>query len=220
MPRPMAQLMNDPYPSGPDEPEKQPTCCTPRHDSRPEPASQPVAAGPVAISSTTAGMVRLPGGEYLMGDDSGEGYPDDGEGPARRVGINPFWIDACVVSNADFAEFVAATSYVTEAERFGWSFVFAGLLPADFAPTGRRRRPLVAPGGRRGLAPSRGPPVSHRRSRGPSGRARVVARRRGLLPVGGQAAADRGRVGIRGARRARGAAVPLGRPAPARRQHG
>ena len=142
MPRPTAQLMNDPYLSGPDEPEKQPTCCTPRHDGRPERASQPVAAGPVAMSGTTAGMVRLPGGEFLMGDDSGEGYPDDGEGPARRVGINPFWIDACVVSNADFAEFVAATSYVTEAERFGWSFVFAGLLPADFAPT---RAAVAAP---------------------------------------------------------------------------
>ena len=33
------------------------------------------------------------------------------------------------------AEFVDATGHVTEAERFGWSFVFAGLLPPDFPPT-------------------------------------------------------------------------------------
>src|SRR5699024_5688147 len=32
------------------------------------------------------------------------------------------------VSNARFAEFVDDTGYRTEAERFGWSFVFAGLV--------------------------------------------------------------------------------------------
>ena len=39
------------------------------------------------------------------------------------------------MSNERFARFVLATGHVTEAERFGWSFVFAGLLPADFLPT-------------------------------------------------------------------------------------
>ena len=29
------------------------------------------------------------------------------------------------VSNAEFAAFVSKTGYVTEAEKFGWSFVFA-----------------------------------------------------------------------------------------------
>jgi sulfatase modifying factor 1 len=97
---------------------------------------------PDPASQTTEGMVRLPGGEPLLGDASGEGYAADGEGPVRRVRIDPFWIDARVVSNADFAEFVAATGYVTEAERFGWSFVFAGLLPHDFPPT---RAAVAAP---------------------------------------------------------------------------
>ena len=36
------------------------------------------------------------------------------------------------VSNHRFAAFAAATGYVTEAERDGWSFVFAGRLPDDF----------------------------------------------------------------------------------------
>jgi formylglycine-generating enzyme required for sulfatase activity len=39
------------------------------------------------------------------------------------------------VSNEAFAVFVEETGYVTEAERWGWSFVFGGLLPDDFAPT-------------------------------------------------------------------------------------
>ena len=50
------------------------------------------------------------------------------------VSVDPFWISRRAVSNADFARF-AATGYVTDAERFGWSFVFAGLLPPDFPPT-------------------------------------------------------------------------------------
>jgi len=32
------------------------------------------------------------------------------------------------VTNAQFADFVNATGYKTEAERFGWSFVFQGHL--------------------------------------------------------------------------------------------
>jgi len=47
----------------------------------------------------------------------------------RRV-MEPY-----AVTNHRFAAFVDATGYVTEAERDGWSFVFAGRLPDDFAPT-------------------------------------------------------------------------------------
>jgi len=82
-----------------------------------------------------ASMVRIPGGTFVMGTDDGLGYPADGEGPAHEVELDPFWIDVTAVSNEKFARFVLATGHVTEAERFGWSFVFAGLLPADFVPT-------------------------------------------------------------------------------------
>ena len=70
-----------------------------------------------------------------MGSADRWSYPGDGEAPVRRVTLSPFRIDACAVSNDRFAGFVGETGHVTDAERYGWSFVFAGLLPDDFAPT-------------------------------------------------------------------------------------
>jgi formylglycine-generating enzyme required for sulfatase activity len=80
-------------------------------------------------------MVLLPGSRFLMGTEDGLGYPADGEGPVRAVTLSPFWIDATAVSNRQFAEFVDATGYVTDAERYGCSFAFGGLLPDDFPET-------------------------------------------------------------------------------------
>ena len=83
----------------------------------------------------TDGMVLLDGGEFLMGSEDRDGFPADGEGPVRQVTLSSFWVDPVAVSNARFAAFVQATGHVTEAERYGWSFVFGGLLPDDFPPT-------------------------------------------------------------------------------------
>jgi formylglycine-generating enzyme required for sulfatase activity len=80
-------------------------------------------------------MVLLDGGEFVMGNAGATAYPDDGEGPVRRVKLDPFWIDPLSVPNAGFNRFVEETAHVTEAERYGWSFVFAGLLPDDFPAT-------------------------------------------------------------------------------------
>ena len=80
-------------------------------------------------------MVALSGGEFLFGSDDEHAYPDDGEGPVRPMSLTPILIDRHAVSNGRFAAFVEATGYATDAERFGWSFVFAGLLPDDFPPT-------------------------------------------------------------------------------------
>lgn len=70
-----------------------------------------------------------------MGTDDDAGYPADGEGPPRRVTVSPFSIDRYAVTNERFRAFVHATGHVTEAEHFGWSFVFGGLLPDDFVET-------------------------------------------------------------------------------------
>jgi formylglycine-generating enzyme required for sulfatase activity len=69
-------------------------------------------------------MVLLPGGVFLMGTDYEGGFPKDGEGPVRKVRLSPFLIDRCATTNAEFARFVEETGYATDAERFGWSFVF------------------------------------------------------------------------------------------------
>jgi formylglycine-generating enzyme required for sulfatase activity len=74
-------------------------------------------------------MVALPGGTFLMGTDLAEGFPQDGEGPVRAVTLDPFRIDRTPVTNQRFAAFVAATGYRTEAELFGWSFVFWSHIP-------------------------------------------------------------------------------------------
>ena len=79
-------------------------------------------------------MVYLEGGSFLMGTPQPT-FPADGEGPVREVTLSPFWIDACAVTNAQFAAFVEATGYVSEAERFGWSFVFYQFLPEGAPPT-------------------------------------------------------------------------------------
>jgi formylglycine-generating enzyme required for sulfatase activity len=76
-------------------------------------------------------MIALPGGAFLMGTDYPDGFPEDGEGPVRAVTFDAFRIDRCPVTNGLFAQFVDATGYKTEAELFGWSFVFWAHVPQE-----------------------------------------------------------------------------------------
>ncbi|WP_181787730.1 formylglycine-generating enzyme family protein [Streptomyces phytophilus] len=91
------------------------------------------AAVPAAYEPR-GGWRELPGGAFRMGYDDGP-YPADGEGPAREVTVDGFAVAATAVTNEEFAAFTDAMSYVTDAERYGWSFVFAGFLPKNFPPT-------------------------------------------------------------------------------------
>jgi formylglycine-generating enzyme len=84
-----------------------------------------------AARPALSGMVLLPGDWFWMGTGDRAGFPANGEGPVRRVRVDPFWIGATAVTNEQFAAFVAETGYLTDAGRFGWSLVFAGLLPND-----------------------------------------------------------------------------------------
>ena len=76
-------------------------------------------------------MVALPGGPFLMGTDYPEAFAADGEAPIRTVTLGPFSIDRYPVTNDRFAAFVEATGYRTEAEVYGWSFVFWSHIPED-----------------------------------------------------------------------------------------
>ncbi len=87
-------------------------------------------------------MVQIPATAFAMGTDSTEGFSDDGEGPSRRVSLNAYAIAATAVTNREFADFVRATGYVTDAERLGSSFVF--YLQVDAA---QRRHLRAVPGG-------------------------------------------------------------------------
>src|SRR5438477_12486917 len=76
------------------------------------PAAQNTAAATACITPDRS-QVYIPGGTFLMG--SQEFYAE--EGPVREVTVAPFWIDRFDVTNSQFAKFVAATEYVTDAER-------------------------------------------------------------------------------------------------------
>ena len=139
-------------------------------------------------------------------------YPADGEAPVHAVELRPFAIDSVAVTQRALRAFVVATGHVTEGRAFGWSFVFAGLLPDDFPDTRCRRGSLVATGLRRQWRHPEGP-HSRPRGRGDHPCPRVLERRAGLLQLGRHAAADRSGVGVRGARRPRQEALPVGRRA-------
>ena len=66
-----------------------------------------------------------------MGTNDDIGFPADGEGPAREVILDPFYIDRHAVTNAEFLRFVRETGYTTDAERFGWSFIFKDFVSSE-----------------------------------------------------------------------------------------
>ncbi|NMR19036.1 formylglycine-generating enzyme family protein [Cellulomonas fimi] len=106
-------------------------CCTPARSSTDSEAVPPGDRHPTSRAKHAIGQVRVPAGEFWMGDHHGDGMAADGEVPVHRVDLQTFTIDATTVTNAAFAGFVEDTGYVTEAERFGDSAVFHLALAAD-----------------------------------------------------------------------------------------
>ncbi|MCZ4123411.1 formylglycine-generating enzyme family protein [Streptomyces sp. H39-S7] len=115
------------------------SCCAPA-------AAAPAARGTLDLQPVTRALpaaddgparrarrhlIALPGGPFLMGSDDPDGVAADGEGPVREVEVGAFSVAPAAVSNAEFASFVKATGYVTDAERFEFSYVFDGFLPPD-----------------------------------------------------------------------------------------
>lgn len=76
-------------------------------------------------------MILIPGGTFLMGTDDKEGFPADGEGPTRKVTLSSFLMDVTAVTNKQFTAFIKETNYVTDAERFGWSYVFHSFVSME-----------------------------------------------------------------------------------------
>ena len=105
------------------------SCCNvpkPKHHNLP--TAQPIVAnGPTCDDSA---KVVIPSGFAQVGTDQPV-IKADGEGPARRVPLKAFAIDRFAVTNRRFAAFITSTGYRTDAEQFGWSFVFRSLQPGE-----------------------------------------------------------------------------------------
>ena len=66
-----------------------------------------------ARTTAPPAMVWIPGGTFLMGTNDKNSFPN--ERPPHLVQVEGFWMDEHDVTNAEFAEIVAATGYVTTA---------------------------------------------------------------------------------------------------------
>ncbi len=75
-------------------------------------------------------LVWIPGQTTTLGADND--YPE--EGPAREFSVDGFWMQKHQVTNAEFAEFVSATSYVTVAERPLNPSDYPGAPPENLQP--------------------------------------------------------------------------------------
>src|SRR6056297_2259801 len=102
-------------------------CCVPRRDVQGKPTR--VAAGARRIDARPQQahlpkFVRIDACTFTMGAADVAAHPFDGEGPVRAISLEAYEIGAYAVTNVEYAAFHSATNYRTEAEVFGWSFVF------------------------------------------------------------------------------------------------
>lgn len=103
-------------------------CSSGESPSVPVRTAAKLATGELPLPSEAApeGMVWIPGGEFLMGSETG--FPD--ELPVHRVRVDGFWMDETEVTNAQFRRFVEETGYVTTAEKVPRMEDLAGQLPS------------------------------------------------------------------------------------------
>ncbi|WP_433018817.1 formylglycine-generating enzyme family protein [Kribbella sp. CA-294648] len=104
-------------------------CCAPARVS--SGTSSPAEVASSVSARDDLPRIQIQAGTFLMGTADPDGFPADLEGPVRPVILDAYSIGTTAVTNAQFAAFVEDTKYVTDAERFGWSYVFAGFLPSQ-----------------------------------------------------------------------------------------
>ena len=107
-------------------------CCAPTRGATSHAAN--LLASSRQSSPEILGAVDIPGGKALIGTNDPM-IVIDGEGPLRTKMVKPFRAMKTAVTNAQFAQFIEETGFVTEAERFGWSFVFHSDVPEDVSET-------------------------------------------------------------------------------------
>lgn len=90
-----------------------------------------VAVAEPACAAQPTGEVALKGGTFTLG----AGGMHDDEGPSRTVAVGPFSIDRTEVTNAQFAQFVKATGYVTLSERDPDPALYPGVPREQLKPS-------------------------------------------------------------------------------------
>lgn len=103
------------------------SCCAPNDTFR-LPSQQVRAAVPATGLGDRVDIIWVPGGKTFVGTDAPM-LSADGEAPRRRVTIKNYGLDRSAVTTERFRAFVEATGYRTDAERYGWSYVFHLFLP-------------------------------------------------------------------------------------------
>jgi len=86
-------------------------------------------------------LVELPGGSFRMG--STKFYPE--EAPIHTAEVAGFAVEGHPVTNAQFAEFISATGYVTVAEQPLEPKLYPGVAAADLVPGAMVFRPSTGP---------------------------------------------------------------------------
>jgi sulfatase modifying factor 1 len=94
-----------------------------------------------SLDATLTELVELPGGSFRMGSTSF--YPE--EAPVHTATVDPFSIERHPVTNAQYAEFISATGYVTVAERPLDPASYPGVAAEDLAPGALVFRPAAGP---------------------------------------------------------------------------
>lgn len=106
-------------------------CCAAA--SRNDPCRIVDEAAKIPPRGRAGALVAVKGGETFVGTHEPV-MTADGEGPERRIILRDFYLETEAVTVRRFADFVAATGYVTEAHTFGCAAVFSGLrTDAGFA---------------------------------------------------------------------------------------
>ena len=95
--------------------------------------TKPIGLERIGVRLSSA-SIAIPSGKTLLGTKTPK-IPFDSEAPLRSIKQKGFRIAPTTITNAQFEDFVTATNYVTEAERFGWSFVFYTDVPQAIPET-------------------------------------------------------------------------------------
>ena len=163
-----------------------PNCCAP-----PGPKGAPSQRAPQSLSGGAhrGALCPIPGGTAFMGTNRPV-IKLDGEAPQRRVKLKPFLLGQTPVSNAEFSDFAEQTGYVTEAEIFGWSFVFHLQVPT----TQTTQQSAAGAQWWRKLATSRRPFGRRKPAQSPCG-ASILDGCAGLLRLGGGTPSEGSRMG-------------------------